>query len=105
MLEVHCVKMPKKVEQMSKSIKASHILVQQEFEANDLIKKLESGEQFSTLAKDFSLCPSGKRRRRSWLFLKDKWLNLLRMPLLDLRLEECPAGQNAVWLSPNQKEA
>jgi len=45
---------------MSKSIKASHILVQQEFEANDLIKKIEAGDDFSQLAKDFSLCPSGK---------------------------------------------
>lgn len=61
MLEGHCVKMPtKKVVFMSKSIKASHILVQQEFEATDLIKKLEAGEEFSQLAKDFSLCPSGK---------------------------------------------
>ena len=61
MLEGHCVKMPtKKVVLMSKSIKASHILVQQEFEATDLIKKLEAGEEFSQLAKDFSLCPSGK---------------------------------------------
>ena len=45
---------------MSKSIKASHILVQQEFEAKDLVLKLEAGEEFAQLAKDFSLCPSGK---------------------------------------------
>ncbi len=61
MLDRHCVRMlSKRVVFMSKSIKASHILVNQEFEANDLIKKLESGDDFGQLAKDFSLCPSGK---------------------------------------------
>ena len=44
---------------MSKSIKASHILVKQEYEAEDLIKKLNEGDSFESLAKDFSLCPSG----------------------------------------------
>ena len=61
MLDPHCVRMQsKKVVSMSKSIKASHILVQQEFEAKDLVLKLEAGEEFAQLAKDFSLCPSGK---------------------------------------------
>ncbi|MBC7396390.1 MAG: peptidyl-prolyl cis-trans isomerase [Bdellovibrionales bacterium] len=44
---------------MSK-IAASHILVDQEFEVKDLEKKLQSGESFEALAKDFSKCPSGK---------------------------------------------
>ncbi len=44
---------------MSK-ITASHILVDQEFEATDLVKKLEEGVTFEELAKDFSKCPSGK---------------------------------------------
>ena len=42
------------------SITASHILVQQEFEIQDIIKKIEQGDSFEQLAKDFSLCPSGK---------------------------------------------
>lgn len=41
-------------------IKAKHILVNQEFEANDLVKSLEAGKSFEQLAKDHSLCPSGK---------------------------------------------
>jgi len=41
-------------------IKAKHILVNQEFEANDLVKSLEAGKTFEELAKDHSLCPSGK---------------------------------------------
>ena len=43
------------------SMGAKHILVDQEFEAQDLIKKLESGESFEKLATDFSKCPSGKQ--------------------------------------------
>jgi peptidyl-prolyl cis-trans isomerase C len=61
MLEGHYDKMPQnKGMDMSKSIKASHILVQQEFEANDLLKKVSEGVSFGDLARDFSLCPSGK---------------------------------------------
>ena len=39
-------------------IKARHILVKQEFEAQDLLKKISQGESFEKLAKDFSECPS-----------------------------------------------
>ena len=45
---------------MSK-IAASHILVDHEHEAQDLIRKIEAGESFEDLAKNFSKCPSGKR--------------------------------------------
>ena len=44
---------------MSKIV-ASHILVNQEFEVQDLVKKLTAGESFESLAKDHSQCPSGK---------------------------------------------
>jgi peptidyl-prolyl cis-trans isomerase C len=39
-------------------IKAKHILVDQEFEAKDLVKKLGEGVAFEELAKKFSKCPS-----------------------------------------------
>ena len=45
---------------MSNKVTASHILVDKEFEAQDLVKKLEDGKTFEELAKDFSNCPSGK---------------------------------------------
>ena len=45
---------------MSK-IAASHILVDQEFEAKDLVVKLNAGTSFEDLAKEFSKCPSGKK--------------------------------------------
>jgi parvulin-like peptidyl-prolyl isomerase len=41
-------------------IHARHILVEQEYEANDLERKLSEGEKFEDLAKKFSRCPSGK---------------------------------------------
>ena len=41
-------------------IKARHILVKQEFEALDILKKLEGGKSFQELAKDFSQCPSSE---------------------------------------------
>ena len=42
-------------------IKARHILVEQQFEAEDLIKKMAEGKTFEELAQTFSKCPSGKR--------------------------------------------
>ncbi len=42
-------------------ISASHILVENEHEAQDLVKKLAEGSSFEDLAKQFSKCPSGKR--------------------------------------------
>lgn len=41
-------------------ITASHILVNHEYEAQDLLKKISAGESFEKLACDFSECPSGK---------------------------------------------
>lgn len=42
-------------------IKARHILVDQEYEAQDLLKKMEQGEKFEDLAQKFSKCPSRQR--------------------------------------------
>lgn len=45
---------------MSNRINAQHILVDQEFEALDLLKKLKEGDTFEFLAAEFSNCPSGR---------------------------------------------
>ena len=42
-------------------IKARHILVEQEYEAKDIERKLSEGKTFEDMAKAFSKCPSGKR--------------------------------------------
>lgn len=41
-------------------VTASHILVEKEHEAQDLLKKLAEGKTFEALAKEFSKCPSGR---------------------------------------------
>lgn len=41
-------------------LKAKHILVSHEYEARDILKKLEEGKPFEKLAEDFSLCSSSK---------------------------------------------
>lgn len=41
-------------------VTAAHILVDHEFEAKDIQKKLDEGADFAKLAQDFSQCPSGK---------------------------------------------
>jgi len=41
-------------------ITAQHILVNHEYEALDIQKKLAEGVSFEELARDFSECPSGK---------------------------------------------
>ncbi len=46
---------------MADKVKAKHILVEQEFEAQDLLKKIGEGKTFEELAQKFSKCPSGAR--------------------------------------------
>ncbi|QJR80765.1 peptidylprolyl isomerase [Alteromonas pelagimontana] len=40
---------------------AVHILVKTEKQATDLLAQLQKGKDFGTLAKRYSLCPSGKK--------------------------------------------
>lgn len=43
---------------MPTQVHARHILVEHEYEARDLLRKIEQGEAFETLARKFSRCPS-----------------------------------------------
>jgi peptidyl-prolyl cis-trans isomerase C len=43
------------------AVKARHILVTNEYEAEDLLKKMNEGVSFEELAKKFSKCPSSAR--------------------------------------------
>jgi len=42
-------------------VKASHILVGSKDKAEEIMKKIEGGESFSTMAQKYSKCPSGKK--------------------------------------------
>jgi peptidyl-prolyl cis-trans isomerase C len=46
---------------MAKQVRASHILVKTEDQANDVMKRVSGGEDFAALAKRFSKCPSGNK--------------------------------------------
>ena len=41
-------------------VAAKHILVEHEYEAQDILKKITDGKSFEELAKKFSKCPSGQ---------------------------------------------
>ena len=43
---------------MQNSYHVQHILVKHQYEAEDLLRKLGQGAEFSDLAKKFSICPS-----------------------------------------------
>lgn len=44
----------------TEQVRARHILVDHEYEARDLMKKLDDGKSFEELARQFSKCPSGE---------------------------------------------
>ena len=46
---------------MSDKVHCAHILVKTETEAKKILERLGKGEKFSNIAKEISLCPSGKR--------------------------------------------
>jgi len=41
-------------------VRASHILVNTEQEANNILSQIKGGRKFADLARQFSSCPSGK---------------------------------------------
>ena len=46
---------------MVSQVRASHILVKTEKEANEILEQIKAGKDFAELAKKYSQCPSGKR--------------------------------------------
>ena len=46
---------------MSNDVHCAHILVKTEKEAQAAVERLQKGEKFANVAKEISLCPSGKR--------------------------------------------
>jgi len=46
---------------MASKVRASHILVKTEAEAKAVLGNLNAGDDFATVAKKFSTCPSGKK--------------------------------------------
>jgi len=46
---------------MPDQVHCAHILVKTEQEAKTILERLNRGEKFANIAKEVSLCPSGKR--------------------------------------------
>ena len=46
---------------MPDKVHCAHILVKTEKEANTVLERLKKGKKFANIAKEVSLCPSGKR--------------------------------------------
>lgn len=65
-------------------LKAKHILVTHEYEAKDILKKLEQGESFEKLARDFSLCGSAQNGGDLGTFKKGMMVAPFEKALLQL---------------------
>lgn len=66
-------------------LKARHILVNHEFEAKDILRKINLGENFEKLAKDFSLCSSSSHGGDLGEFSKGVMVGSFEKALLSLK--------------------
>lgn len=69
-------------------IGAKHILVDKKFEAEDILKKLASGEEFEQLAKDFSNCGSASQGGDLGEFSKGMMVKPFEDAVLELNVGE-----------------
>lgn len=69
-------------------LKAKHILVTHEYEAKDLLKKLNDGKTFEELARDFSLCSSAADGGDLGEFSKGMMVPMFEKALLQLKENE-----------------
>lgn len=66
-------------------LNAKHILVTHEYEAQDLIKKIEEGVGFEELAKKFSKCPSSQQGGDLGSFTKGQMVPEFEQAVLSLK--------------------
>jgi peptidyl-prolyl cis-trans isomerase C len=69
-------------------LKAKHILVNHDYEAKDILKKLHDGEAFEKLAQDYSLCSSSKNGGDLGEFPKGRMIPEFEKALLNLKVDE-----------------
>lgn len=70
---------------MSDLLSAQHILVSHEYEAKDILRKIQQGEPFEKIAQDFSLCPSSKQGGNLGQFPKGAMVPAFEKALLTLK--------------------
>ena len=72
---------------MSNKIKCSHILVQKQSEALDMLERIKKGEKFGKLAREFSLdSGSAKRDGNLGYFGRGKMVKEFETAAFDLRV-------------------
>lgn len=76
---------------MTKKISAQHILVDHEFEALDILKKLEASEPFEKLANDYSNCPSSQQGGSLGEFSKGMMVREFEQVAFSLKVGEVSA--------------
>ena len=69
-------------------LKAKHILVEHEYEARDVLKKISEGKSFEDLAKHFSICGSARNGGDLGEFSKGMMVPAFEKALLDLDEDE-----------------
>lgn len=69
-------------------LRAKHILVTHEYEAKDILKKLDEGKKFEQLAQDFSLCGSSVNGGDLGEFSKGMMVASFEKALLQLQKDE-----------------
>lgn len=57
---------------MPNQVHCAHILVKTEQEAKAVLERLNKGEKFGNIAREISLCPSGKRGGDLGIFTRGK---------------------------------
>ena len=67
---------------------AKHILVEKKFEAEDIVKKIQAGESFEVLAKDFSTCGSAAQGGDLGSFSKGMMVKAFEEAVVKLKIGE-----------------
>lgn len=73
---------------MPERIRVRHILLPDEEKANEVLKKIKAGEDFEKLAKEYSICPSGKNGGDLGYFSKGRMAPLFEEAAFKLKIGE-----------------
>ena len=73
---------------MADQVHARHILVQHEYEAQDILRKIKEGEDFGELAQKFSSCPSKARGGDLGTFGRGRMVEAFEEAAFDLEVGE-----------------
>jgi parvulin-like peptidyl-prolyl isomerase len=79
------------VKRMVTQVRASHILVNTEQQANDILVQLKAGKKFEELAKSCSSCPSGQNGGDLGFFTRGKMVPEFEQAAFSLKKGEVSA--------------